>query len=156
MAVNTTPINGSDIFMQISEDSGSSYDTIMFLTSANMSMNMDVRDISSKQSAAWKEVLEAQRSWSMSADGFVSYSAVTDSDNTGTIVDFVTNRTQIHVKFTIGSYNATTGAFTGNSGDAEYSGKAYVSSVEQSSGVEDNLTYSISLEGSGALTKATI
>ena len=101
MAVNTTPINGSDIFMQISEDSGSSYDTIMFLTSANMSMNMDVRDISSKQSAGWKEVLEAQRSWSMSADGFVSYSAVTDSDNTGTIVDFVTNRTQIYVKFTI-------------------------------------------------------
>ena len=60
MAVNTTPVNGSDIFMQISEDSGSSYDTIMFLTSANMSMNMDVRDISSKQSAGWKEVLEAE------------------------------------------------------------------------------------------------
>tara|TARA_R100000655_G_scaffold34069_1_gene66708 strand:- start:1079 stop:1549 length:471 start_codon:yes stop_codon:yes gene_type:complete len=156
MSVNTTPINGSDCFLQISEDSGSSYDTIMFLTSANLSMSMDVRDISNKSSAGWKEILEAQKSWSLSGDGFVTYSTLADSDNTGTIVDFVTNRTKIYVKFTIGSYNASTGAFTGNSGDAEYSGAAYVTSVEQSSGVEDNLGFSISFEGTGAITKATI
>lgn len=156
MAVNTTPINGSDVFLQISEDSGSSYDTIMFLTSANMSLSMDVRDISSKQSAGWREVLEAQKSWSLSGDGFVTYSTVADSDNTGTMVDFVTNRTKIYVKFSIGSYNADTGAFTGNSGDSEYTGEAYVSSIEQSSGTEDNLGFSISFEGTGALTKATI
>ena len=156
MAVNTTPINGSDVFLQLSEDSGSSYDTAMFLTTANLSMSMDVRDISNKQSAGWREILEAQKSWSLSADGFVTYSTVTDSDNTATLVDLLNSRTKIYVKFTIGTYNASTGGFTGNSGDAEYSGAAYISSIEQSSGVEDNLTYSVSFEGTGALTKATI
>lgn len=156
MGVNTTPINGSDVFLQISEDSGSSYDTIMFLTSANMSLSMDVRDISSKQSAGWKEILEAQKSWSLSGDGFVTYSTVADSDNTGTMVDFVSNRTKIYVKFSIGSYVAATGAFTGNTGDSEYTGEAYITSIEQSSGTEDNLGFSISFEGTGSLTKATI
>jgi TP901-1 family phage major tail protein len=156
MAVNTTPINGSDVFLQISEDSGSSYDTVMFLTSANLSASMDVRDISNKSSAGWREILEAQKSWSLSGDGFVTYSTVTDSDNTGTLVDFLSNRTKIFVKFTIGSYNASTGGFTANSGDSEYYGEAYVTSIEQSSGVEDNLGFSVSFEGTGVLTKATI
>jgi TP901-1 family phage major tail protein len=156
MAVNTTPINGSDVFLQISEDSGSSYDTVMFLTTANLSMSMDVRDISNKQSAGWREILEAQKSWSLSADGFVTYSTLADSDNTGTLVDFLTNRTKIYVKFIIGSYNASTGAFTGNAEDFEYKGEAYVTSIEQSSGVEDNLTYSVSFEGTGVLQKVEI
>ena len=69
MGVSSSPINGSDVFLQISEDSGSSYDTIMFLTSANLSVNLDLRDISNKGSAGWKESMSAQKSWSMSADG---------------------------------------------------------------------------------------
>ena len=91
MAVTSTPINGTDVILEISADSGSSYDKIMFLTSANLSTSMDVRDISNKSSAGWREILEAQKSWSLSGDGFVTYSTLADSDNTGTIVSNHTN-----------------------------------------------------------------
>ena len=43
-----------------------------------------------------------------------------------------------------------------NAGDYQFSGAGYITSLEQSSGVEDNLTFSISIEGTGALTGATI
>ena len=145
MAVTSTPINGTDVILEISEDSGSSYDKIMFLTSANLSTSRDVRDISNKSSAGWKEILEAQKSWSMSADGFTTYSTATDQDNTSDIFGFLNNRTKLYFRFT----NA-------NAGDYQFSGAGYITSLEQSSGVEDNLTFSISIEGTGALTGATI
>ena len=145
MAVTTTPINGTDVILENSTDSGSSYDKIMFLTSANLSVSMDVRDISNKSSSGWKEILEAQKSWSMSADGFTTYSTATDEDNTADIFGHLAARTKLHFRFT----NA-------NAGDYQFVGTGYFTSLEQSSGVEDNLTYSVSIEGSGALAETVI
>ena len=42
------------------------------------------------------------------------------------------------------------------SGDYTYSGSGFITSMEYSAGTEDAPTYSVSIEGSGALTQNTI
>jgi hypothetical protein len=40
--------------------------------------------------------------------------------------------------------------------DIEYSGSVYITSLDRTDGMEESATFSVSFEGTGALTKATI
>ena len=111
-------------------------------TNATMSINMDVRDISSKDSVGWKESAEGQRSFSFSADAFLDFGAGYSVDD---LYAFMNTRTQLTVRMS-----------TETSTHKYYEGCAYLTSIEMSAGVEDSATYSITLEGTGALTEGTV
>lgn len=143
MAATGTPINSTSVLVQITEDSGTSYDNIAFCTSASVSWSMDVRDITTKDSAGNRDVAEGKKSWSVNFDGLVTYAAVTDSDMPNDIFTLADARTSVGIRF--GKLNT---------GDYVYSGDGYFSSYSQDAGVEDNNTYSVSFEGTGALTQA--
>tara|TARA_R100001198_G_C5206145_1_gene193242 strand:- start:307 stop:744 length:438 start_codon:yes stop_codon:yes gene_type:complete len=115
-----------------------------FSTSASISLSMDTRDISNKGSAGWRELLEAQKSWSASVEGLYAFndSSSASVKNYEELFDKLVARGQIYLEVS-----------TGVTGDEYYYGQVYVTSVEQSAPMEDNVTFSASFEGTGQLQK---
>lgn len=144
MAV-TNIMNSTDVVIQISEDGGSSYDVIGRATSASLSVSMETRDTTNKDSAGWQENLEGLKAWSLSGDGLVTYSISGDFDTPDDLFTLLSNRTKVKVKF---------GSAT--SGEVDYTGDAYLVSYEQEAGVEENVTYSFGFTGTGVLTQAAV
>ena len=140
----TSIMNSTDVVIQISTD-GSSYDIVGRATSASLSVSMETRSTTTKDSAGWDENLEGLKSWSLSGDGLVTYSIANDYETPDELFTILNNRTAIDVKF---------GSMT--SGEIDYSGKAYLVSYEQEAGVEENVTYSFSITGTGVLTQASV
>jgi len=142
---STSIMNSTDVVIQISEDSGTTYDIIGRATSASLSVSMETRETTTKDSAGWQENLEGLKSWSLSGDGLVTYSITGDYDTPDDLFTLLNNRTLVKVKF---------GSAT--SGEIDYTGDAYLVSYEQEAGVEENVTYSFSFTGTGALTQASV
>jgi len=140
----TSIMNSTDVVIQISTD-GSTYDIIGRATSASLSVSMETRDITTKDSAGWQENLEGLKNWSLSGDGLVTYSISGEYETPDELFTILNNRTAIDVKF---------GSMT--TGEIDYSGKAYLVSYEQEAGVEENVTYSFSITGTGVLTQASV
>lgn len=143
MAASTSVMNATDVLVSVSEDAGATYTIIGKATSAGLSVSMDTRDTSNKDSAGWRDLLEGQKNWSLTCDGLVCYNISGKEDASG-LFGHLSSRTLLTIKF--GS--ATTD-------EKIYSGSAYVTSISQDAGVEDNVTWSCSFEGSGVLTEAT-
>lgn len=141
----TSIMNSTDVVIQISEDDGTSYDIIGRATSASLSVSMETRDTTNKDSAGWQQNLEGLKSWSLSGDGLVTYSISGDFDTPDDLFTLLSNRTLVKVKF---------GSAT--SGEIDYTGDAYLVSYEQEAGVEENVTYSFGFTGTGVLTQASV
>jgi TP901-1 family phage major tail protein len=141
----TSIMNSTDVVIQISEDDGSSYDIIGRATSASLSVSMETRDTTTKDSAGWQENLEGLKNWSLSGDGLVTYSISGEYDTPDDLFTLLSNRTLVKVKF---------GSAT--SGEIDYTGDAYLVSYEQEAGVEENVTYSFGFTGTGVLTQASV
>ena len=141
----TSIMNSTDVVIQISEDGGTTYDIIGRATSASLSVSMETRDTTNKDSAGRQENLEGLKSWSLSGDGLVTYSISGDYDTPDELFTLLSNRTLVKVKF---------GSAT--SGEIDYTGDAYLVSYEQEAGVEENVTYSFGFTGTGVLTQASV
>lgn len=142
MPVSTAIMNATDVLIQFSTD-GATYDEVGRMTNASLSISMETRDTSNKDSAGFRELLGGQRSWSLAGDGLVVYS-LTGADGYSDLFGYWNNRTNLYIKF---------GSVSG--GEKNYSGRGFITSLDQEAGVEDNATFSFSLEGTGALTEAT-
>mgnify|MGYP003645905743 FL=1 len=121
--------------------------TIALSTSASISFSMETRDISNKGSAGYRELLEAQKSWSVSCEGVYAF-----KDASGTAIknyedfyDLMTARTPMYIEIN-----------TDVSGDIYYGGQCYITSLEQTAPMEDNMTYSMSFESADTVTIATV
>ena len=143
MAATGTPINSTDVVVQISEDSGSTYDTVGFATSASISWSQSTRDITTKDSSGRKEIASGKTEWSVTFDGLVTYATVSDVDIPSDIFTLADAKTSVTVRF--GKLNT---------GDFVYTGAGYFTSYSQDAGVEDNNTFSVTFEGTGQLTQA--
>ena len=141
----TSIMNSTDVVIQISEDDGTSYDIIGRATSASLSVSMETRSTTTKDSAGWDENLEGLKSWSLSGDGLVTYSIANEFETPDELFTLLSNRTLVKVKF---------GSAT--SGEIDYTGDAYLVSYEQEAGVEENVTYSFGFTGTGVLTQASV
>ena len=119
-----------------------------FSTSASLSLSMETRDISNKGSSGWRELLEAQMSWSASLEGLYAFyeaDGSTAAKNYDDLFTLLTGRANTYLEID-----------TGVTGDFYYSGQVYLTSLEQSAPMEDNMTFSASFEGTGELSKTTI
>jgi predicted secreted protein len=142
MAASTSVMNSTDVVIRIGTD-GLTYETIGKMTNASLSVTMGTRDVSTKDSSGWMEVLEGQKSWTLSGEGLVVYNnsgKATPDD----IYGYLSGRTLLYVEF--GS-TATDEKY--------YSGTGYVTEFSTDAGVEDNVTFSFSFQGTGTLTQGT-
>ena len=111
-------------------------------TEGSISLSMDTRDISSKDSAGTRALLEGMKSGSISMSALYAEDAAYGADELYTAM---AARTPLAVKFS-----------TEVSGDHFWSASAYLTSLEVSAGTEDNVTYSATFELTGAITYAAV
>ena len=110
-------------------------------TEGSISINMETRDITTKDSSGYRELLEGLRSGSVSVSGLVD-----DNDAGGaggTLFTTLSARTAVALVF----------GFDDVSDDYNYTCNAFCTSLEISAGTEDNVTYSASFEITGAITQ---
>ena len=130
-------MNSTDVVIKVGSE------IVGKMTSASLSVTMATRDISTKDSAGWMEVLEGQKSWTLSGEGLVVY------NNTGKatpddIYTLLSNRTAVAIEF---------GSETTD--EKYYSGSGFFTEFSTDAGVEDNATFSFSFQGTGTLTQGT-
>ena len=143
MAASTSVMNSTDVVIQVSSDDVT-YEIVGKMTSASLAVSMATRDTSTKDSAGWMEVLEGQKSWTLSGEGLVVYSnsgKATPDD----LFTFVSNRSLVYIKF-----GSTT------TDEIAYSGQGYFTEFSNDAGFEDNATFSFSFQGSSTLTQAAV
>lgn len=112
-------------------------------TSASISFNNDLRDITSKDSGGYQENAGGLRSFELSSDALQDINADLDFKE---FYDDINERNEVIVRF---SERATSGS------DVKWEGSGYVSSLSMDAGVEENVTYSVTITGTGVVTKGT-
>ena len=137
MAASTSVMNSTDVVIKVGSE------LVGKMTSASLSVTMATRDISTKDSAGWMEVLEGQKSWTLSGEGLVVYNN-TGKTTPDEIYTLLSNRTAVAIEF--GS--ATTD-------ETYYSGSGFFTEFSTDAGVEDNATFSFSFQGTSTLTQGT-
>ena len=137
MAASTSVMNSTDVVIKVGSE------LVGKMTSASLSVTMATRDISTKDSAGWMEVLEGQKSWTLSGEGLVVYNN-TGKTTPDEIYTLLSSRGVVAVEF--GS--ATTD-------ETYYSGSGFFTEFSTDAGVEDNATFSFSFQGTSTLTQGT-
>ena len=121
---------------------------VAFAQNCTLTVNNTTREITNKESAGYKEVLESLRDWSIDVDGAYAWTnasgtALTDGVDDLIQTNILANRVQFDVIF----------GDTASTSDVSYAGKVYITSASITGGYEDTATYSLTLEGTGALTQ---
>ena len=111
-------------------------------TEGSISLSMDTRDISSKDSAGTRALLEGMKSGSISMSALYAEDAAYGADELYTAM---AARTPLAVKFS-----------TEVTADHFWSASAYLTSLEVSAGTEDNVTYSATFELTGTITYSAV
>ena len=147
MAQTTGIINASSIrvFLGTTDDSEVVVDHV---TECSISLNTDIRDITTKTSGGWREILPALKSASLSLSGLFAEDATT---NFNQLVDHQIAGNLLYVVFT----NTGAGS-SANAGDEQFDVSGYITSLEQTAGTEDNVTFSMTLEITGTVVREVI
>lgn len=120
---------------------------IIHATNCSISITMETRETSSKDiTGNWTDAEAAKLSYTISAEGLYSQDDTIDAAARADIkqlADYIIARTAIAWKMT-----------TDVTGDEEMSGTALVTSVDFDFPDAENGTWSISLQGKGAITQA--
>lgn len=134
-------INGTIFLLKIGAD-GSEV-AVPDQTEGSISFSMETRDITTKDSSGYRELLESTRSATISISGLV------DDDGAGgagaDLFAVLDGRSTTHVIFGLDAA----------SDDYHYECDAFVTSLEISAGTEDNVTYSATLEVTGSISEVT-
>ena len=133
--------NGTDLILKVSPASAGAAVKLMHSQTVSLSMNVDTIDISTKDSAGFRDLLGGQKSFSLSADGLMDFEAAAGDTDVQELFTQALARTSVTFVFGIDDaslYNM--------------SGSGFITSIEVSGGTEDAPTYSVSIEGTGALT----
>ena len=129
--------NATDVVLSVTTADG--LEAVAHATSCSLSVNVDLRDSTTKSSGGWADNLGGLKSWVMSGDAFVDIAGPTGAD-VEQLYTVLEARTAVTCTFGL------TGML--------YTGTAIITSISIDAGVEENATFSISLTGTGALVQS--
>ena len=135
--------NGTSLVLSIDTSGGGSPVLLGASTSCSVNFTLDTFETTNKDSAHRKSYLPAATGFTMDCEAFYTTDETVAPDN---IMTALNARTLVDVEFNEAS---------DTTGDYKYTGKAYITSCSLNAPNEDAATYSISLQGTGALTIAT-
>ena len=122
---------------------------VAFAQNCTLTVNQSIREITNKESAGFKESLEGLRDFTIDVDGAYAWTEASGSALTNGADDVlqtnVLGATRPKIDFIFGDTAATS--------DVSYAGSGFITSVSLTGGTEDTATYSITIEGTGALTQ---
>ena len=140
--------NGNDLVLSIGTAAGSEV-ALAHAQTSSISFSNALIDATTKDSGSWEEMISGRRSWTITTDGLADFDDVTSRTSTEGFSDLALAGTLVHLTF-----QRTSGA---SSGDLEgWSGTAYIESFDISGASDETVTYSVSLKGTGALSKETM
>lgn len=142
-------LNGTEIKVY-SGNSGTN-NLIAFAQNCTLNINHSPREITNKESAGFKEILEGLRDFSVDIDGAYAWTNAAGADITNGADDLIATNiitTRQAVTFTFGDNQTTDDNF--------YTGSGFITSCSLTGGTEDTATYSISIEGTGVLQRGEI
>ena len=116
------------------------YEPIAHSTSASISFNNDLRDVTTKDSAGFQENIGGLKSFELSTDALQDINADLDFKE---FYDDINERNEVIIKFA----ERTSGV--------KWEGSGYISSLSMDAGVEENVTYSVSITGTSSVVKDT-
>ena len=140
----STVFNGTDLVLKVINDGGT-LEPLGHSTSCSMTINHDLPESTTKDSAGYQEVISGQRSFEISFDGLVDYTDGSNNKQNHTHLSTQIDNRQ-NIDFTFG---------TAVSGDTLISGEGFISSLEISGEMESPTSYSGTIVGTGSLTFAT-
>lgn len=121
------------------------FELIACATSGSFSGSREVIDATTKDNDGRREILAGGSSWTVSAEGLIEYGLSADVRGAADIFDLWNNNTKVRIAWT-----------TGANGDNMYYGNAFITSYEESAGLNEVASYSVTFEGDGSITKAVI
>ncbi len=121
------------------------FELIACATSGSFSGSMEVIDATTKDNDGQREILTSALSWSMSCDGLIDYSTAAGSKSATELFDLWKAKTKVRIAWT-----------TGVDGDVMLWGDGYITSYEETAGLNEVATYAVQFEGDGTITKSTI
>jgi len=107
-----------------------------------------MRDITTKTSGGWRELLPGLKSASLSLSGLFAEDATNGFNQ---LVDHQIAGEKLYVIFT----NTGSGS-SANAGDEQFDVAGYITSLEQTAGVEDNVGFSMTIEVTGTVVREVI
>jgi predicted secreted protein len=113
-------------------------------TAVSFEVNTDLRETTNHDSAGYETNLAGKNSWSASCEGWFAE----DATSGGGYDDFFA--------LWLAKAPFTAMISSGVSGDKKYTGSVLLTNLKRDGGTEDNVKFSVSVKGTGALTEATI
>ena len=147
MPQTTGIINSSNIRVFTGTTSGAEV-VIENVTECSISVSTDMRDITTKTSGGWRELLPGLKSSSLSLSGL--FAEVT-TNGYNQLAQNQIDGDLLYIEF------SNVGALAvPNTGDEQFTVSGYITSLEQTAGVEDNVGFSLSVEVTGTVARAVI
>ena len=138
--------NGTDLVLKVQAANGAADEfKLMHSTSCPLSVSVDTIDISNKDSAGFRDIIGGQKSFSLSADGLMDFASTGSSTDPDELFTEMIARNAVTFTFALDVQSGY-----------KWTGSAFITSLEVTGGVEDAPTYSISLEGTDAITKTAV
>ena len=134
--------NGTSLVLSIDTSGGGGPTLLGASTSCSVNFTLDTFETTNKDSAHKKSYLPAATGFTIDCEAFYTTDEANAPDD---IMTALNNRTKVNVEFN---------EVSDTTGDFKYTGEAYITSCSLNAPNEDAATYSISLQGTGALTIA--
>jgi predicted secreted protein len=143
-------INGTDLCLFIT--SGATKKCIALATTCKISTTMSTRKIASKDSGVWEESAVGRMSWSCDTDNLFTQDAISSSAYTyDNLFDLVISRTPVVVSF--GMVTTSGMGYPQTIGSKYLSGTALITKLDLNAKDNDNSSFTVTLEGTGALAR---
>jgi predicted secreted protein len=114
--------------------------------SFSLDINKETIDVTSLDPAGWRRIIGGMKSWSASSDSIVTRGSVAGEVNYHDLMLELFNN-DVPVELIITSAVV---------GDQYYKGNVIITSLSQSGSVGETITYSVSFDGDGPITQATV
>lgn len=141
-------ILGQDFFIFSTSGAASGttgYTVIACSTSCKFTVNSELQSVTSKDSGTWEVKIPKRFSWTGSSDHMFETGNVTNGYDY--LLTKMTSKTPINLGFNIKDGS------TSKMSPGAYCGSAYITSIDLNASDNDVVTFSVSFDGTGALTK---
>ena len=153
MVNNDKLVYGGDLMLFLA--TGATVMALAFSTSAKLAISMDTREISSKDSTGdFKDYAAGKFGWTVSSDALVNYSSTGNTNSVDELYTMMISKSLVNIAFASKAGTSTSPSWTVSTTSKKYTGQAYITSIDLNASDNDNATYSINLQGTGALVQA--
>ena len=141
---NSTPAITGGTYGDVTGEA-TTYELVACSTSGTFSGTRELIEATTKDNDGAREILTGGITWSITCEGLIEYGLGTTVRSAHDVFDLWEGKTKVRVAWS-----------TGVDGDTLYYGDAFVTSYEETAGLNEVASFSATFEGDGLITKKVI